>query len=90
MKETTFEELNSKVIYNAQQARKKGYNDDGYLVIRCGEITNYYGNMIFTNKMYLIISSFGGFTGGSEDEYPTNISIYEISLDELCDKYEMV
>ena len=56
----------------------KGYDDSGYL------------RLDFTDGTYCyIVAGYGGYTGGSLDEYPTNIRIETVIEEELeKDKWE--
>jgi hypothetical protein len=59
-----FNDLIGKTIKAVQELKLKEYDDQGYLL------------MEFTDgSKALIVSSYGSYTGGSEDEYPTYISI---------------
>lgn len=60
----TLEGLKSKTIRSAQFMKHYKHDDEGYLCL------------FFTDgTKCLITAGYGGYTGESEDEYPTNIGI---------------
>jgi len=89
MKETTFDSLKGKVITNAEQYCKTGYDDEGFLLITCKHLAFIQGQLGIKTKHYLIISTYGGYTGRSEDEYCTQISIYEVDISDMI-HYEKI
>lgn len=74
-----FNDLVGKTIKVVQQLQRKGYDDNGFLLI---EFTD--------GEKALIVAGYGGYTGESEDEYPTYIEV--TNEDYLLDmaRYEVV
>lgn len=61
-----FEDLQGKTIAKATQMKKPTYDDDGWLKLE------------FTDGTSCVIwAGYGGYTGESEDEYPTTIGVIE-------------
>lgn len=71
-----FSTLVGKTILTAEQKQHPHYDDDGFL-----ELT-------FTDgSKCLIVGSYGGYSGHSEDEYPTRIFLSQFStLNEYVDR----
>lgn len=63
---TEFENLIGKTIKSATQKKLKNCDDTGFLVLDFTDGTT-----------TTIVASYGGYTGNSEDEYPTHIEISE-------------
>ena len=57
-------DLEGKTISKATQMKLKEYDDDGFLLLEFAD-----------KSKCLIEASYGGYTGDSENEYPTYISI---------------
>ncbi len=68
----TFKELNGKTITRATKKKLKGFDDEGYIKLFFSDGTS-----------VIIVASYGGYTGKSEDEYPTDIYIEEEGAIEL-------
>jgi hypothetical protein len=61
-----FKDLIGKTIVSATQKKLIKFDDDGFL------------ELIFSDgTKAVIVAYYGGYTGHSEDEYPTGIAIYE-------------
>lgn len=61
-----FKDLIGKTIIGATQKRLDRYDDEGYLELNFSDGTH-----------AVIVASYGGYTGDSEEEYPTKIYIQE-------------
>jgi hypothetical protein len=60
-----FSDLEGKTIAKAEQMKLVGCDDDGYL------------KLTFTDgTKATIVAYYGGYTGKSEDEYPTGIAVH--------------
>lgn len=59
-----FKDIEGKTIQSAVQCKRPTNDDDGWLVLRFTDGT-----------ACTIVAYYGGYTGGSEDEYPTGIGI---------------
>lgn len=72
-----YKDLIGKTIVSVQQKKLKGYDDDGFLELKFSDETK-----------VIIVARYGGYTGQSEDEYPTGIFIteqYDSKLEKLED-----
>ncbi len=67
-----FKDLKGKTITQATQKKLKGYDDQGYLLLKFSDGTS-----------TIITASYDGWTGNSVDEYPTNISLEDVGSHEL-------
>lgn len=61
-----FNFLIGKKISSVKRMRLSGYDDTGYLFLSFED-----------GSSCVVVASYGGYTGDSEDEYPTNIFICE-------------
>lgn len=61
-----YENLIGKTIVAVKQKKLIGYDDDGFLEMQFSDDTK-----------VTIVACYGGYTGESEDEYPTGIFITE-------------
>ena len=59
-----FQDIIGKTIQSATQVKRPVYDDEGYLLLEFADGTK-----------CVICSWYDGYTGDSEDEYPTGISI---------------
>ena len=71
-----YKDLIGKTIENVSHKKLKGYDDEGYLEIKFTDGT-----------IATVVASYGGYTGESEDEYPTYIYVTD-ELDNLEDVAE--
>ena len=58
------EDLIGKTIANVTVMKREGFDDEGWLRLKFTDGTT-----------CLIVASYGGYTGASEDEYPTYIDV---------------
>ena len=71
-----YKDLIGKTIESVSHKKLQGYDDEGYLELK------------FTDgSIATIVASYGGYTGESEDEYPTYIYVTD-KLDSLEDVTE--
>ena len=70
------QDLIGKTIENVSHKKLKGYDDEGYLEIKFTDGT-----------IATVVAFYGGYTGESEDEYPTYIYVTD-ELDNLEDVAE--
>lgn len=71
-----YKDLIGKTIENVSHKKLKGYDDEGYLELKFTDGTT-----------ATVVASYGGFTGKSEDEYPTYIYVTD-EIDNLEDVVE--
>lgn len=72
-----FVDLIDKTILKAKRLKLKEHDDTGYLKLDFSDGTS-----------CVIVSCFGGYTGNSEDEYPTGIFIGDKEIEEKLEEYD--
>lgn len=67
-----FNDLVGKTIVSAKPKKLKDYDDSGYLELKFSD-----------GASIIVVGGYGGWTGSSEDEYPTRIGLSEIGEQNL-------